>query len=444
MKTYRVVSNLMVMNLVVCLLSAIGCQGGRRVSTGVIQGPDERYTALFNGRDLQGWRGLGHFNPYKIAGMNEQQKSEKQAADNENMRQHWRVENGEIVNDGKGVFLTTENNYRDFDLLVDWRMVQANTDSGIYLRGLPQVQIWDPSNAKEVKNGADKGSGALWNNKGDGKWPLVKADKPVGEWNTFRVRMVGERVSVWFNGRMTVDNAPLENYWDRQKPVPLTGPIQLQTHGGEMRFRNVLIREIPAEEANKTLQSIGNKGFVSLFNGKNMDGWVGGVELYDVVNGCMTFKKEGGGNIFAKGQYGDFDLRFEFNLPPGGNSGIGIRTPLEGNPAYLGMEIQVLDDGHEMYKDIHAWQVHGSVYGVVAAHRGYLRPTGEWNYMEIVAKGPRIQVFVNGTKVNDADLDEAKPVDGSKHPGLHNADGYIGLLGHKDPVSFRNIRIKPL
>jgi hypothetical protein len=184
-----------------------------------------------------------------------------------------------------------------------------------------------------------------------------------------------------------------------------------------MRFRNVFIREISAEEANRTLQSIDNKGFVSLFNGKNMDGWVGPVELYEVENGCMTFKKGSGGNVYANGKYGDFDLRFEFKLPPG---------------------------GHEMYKDLHPWQVHGSVYGVVAAHRGYLRPTGEWNYMEIVAKGPRIQVFVNGTKVNDADLDKSKLVDDHGHPGLHNADGYIGILGHRDPVSFRNIRIKPL
>lgn len=422
------------------------------LSPSALNVPPKNFTAIFNGKDLTGWRGLGQTNPYEMAQWTEEQKKEKLAAGNEDMRLHWRVENGEIVNDGKGVFLTTERDYGDFELLIDWRMVESNTDSGIYLRAVPQVQIWDPANPKDQKHGADKGSGALWNNKGDGKWPLVKADKPVGEWNTFRIRMVGERVSVWFNGKLTVDNAPLENFWKRKEPIasygpepiPPTGPIQLQTHGGEMRFRNVFIREIPAEEANRIINSGDHDGFVKLFNGKNMDGWVGVTDLYEVNDGCMTFKDGGGGNIFHQDQYSDFDLRFEFKLPPGGNSGIGIRAEREGNPAYRGMEIQVLDDGHPKFKELKDWQVHGSIYGVVPAHRGYLRSAGEWNLGQIIAKGAHIQVFVNGTKINDADLTKVKPLDGNVHPGLHNPKGYIGILGHRDPVSFRNIKIKPL
>jgi hypothetical protein len=130
-------------------------------------------------------------------------------------------------------------------------MVSANGDSGIYLRSYPQVQIWDPANPREVRNGAEKGSGALWNNNADnpGKWPLVKADNPVGQWNTLRIRMVGPKVWIWLNGKQTVDGQVLDNYFDRAQPVLPSGPIELQTHGSEIRFRNIFIREISAAEA---------------------------------------------------------------------------------------------------------------------------------------------------------------------------------------------------
>src|SRR5947208_3443109 len=128
------------------------------------------------------------------------------------MRKHWRVENGELVNDGSGRYATTEKDYGDIELLLEYKTVPL-ADSGIYLRGVPQVQIWDHTNPKEFKNGADKGSGALWNNAANspGKFPLVLADKPFGEWNKVRVLMTGSRVSVWLNGQMTVDHAILEN-----------------------------------------------------------------------------------------------------------------------------------------------------------------------------------------------------------------------------------------
>ena len=172
-------------------------------------------------------------------------------------RQHWSVEGEELVNDGHGMYLTTEKNYGDFELLVDYKTV-AKADSGIYLRGIPQVQIWDYSKEGGKWNiGADKGSGGLWNNsKGaPGKDPSVLADKPFGEWNSFRIVMVGERVSIWLNGKLVVNHVRLENYFNRKGPLPRTGPIQLQTHGGEIRWRNVFIREIGTEEGNKLLAS---------------------------------------------------------------------------------------------------------------------------------------------------------------------------------------------
>ena len=171
------------------------------------------------------------------------------------MKQHWKAEGDELVNDGQGAYATTEKDYGDFELLVDYKTV-PKADSGIYLRGVPQVQIWDSTEKEKASIGADKGSGGLWNNSpgAPGKDPLVLADKPFGEWNSFRILMVGARVSVWLNGKLVVDHAIMENYYDRKTPIPAKGPIQLQTHGGEIRWRNIFIREIGSEEANKILR----------------------------------------------------------------------------------------------------------------------------------------------------------------------------------------------
>jgi hypothetical protein len=207
------------------------------------------FTPLFNGKDLSGWRGRQQdYSPYEEAKLSKEELAAKQAQWNADRDQHWRVDPAthELVSDGHGVFLATDKDYGDFELRVDWKMVEHNGDSGIYIRAFPQVQIWDPENPKEVKNGAPKGSGALWNDNADnpGKWPLVKADNPVGDWNTFRIRVVGNKVSVWLNGKQTVDNQVLDNYFDRAQPILPSGPIELQTHGSEMRFRNIYVREI--------------------------------------------------------------------------------------------------------------------------------------------------------------------------------------------------------
>lgn len=185
------------------------------------------------------------------------------------------------------------------------------------------------------------------------------------------------------------------------------------------------------------------EGFASLFDGKTLDGWQGNVKGYAVENGAMVCRP--GGSIFTKKEYANFVLRFEFKLPPGGNNGVGIRTPLKGTPAFEGMEIQILDDGHEKYKDLKPHQFHGSIYGIAPAKCGFLKPIGEWNEEEIVADGSRIKVTLNGTVILEADISKIdKTLDGEKHPGLHNAKGYIGWLGHGDPVAFRNVRIKDL
>lgn len=210
----------------------------------------EGFVSLFNGKDLSGWHGQGHFDPRQLEKMSPEERAAKQKKDDENLKKHWKVDGGVIVNDGHGVYLTTDKMYGDFELLVDWKMMQPNGDSGVYLRGCPQVQIWDPANPKEKRNGAHHGSGGLWNNNegSEGRFPLVKADKPIGQWNTFRIRMVGQRVTVHSNGQLVVDNAVMHNFFDRSQPIFEQGVIQLQTHGSEMRFRNIFLREISNRE----------------------------------------------------------------------------------------------------------------------------------------------------------------------------------------------------
>ena len=187
-------------------------------------------------------------------------------------------------------------------------------------------------------------------------------------------------------------------------------------------------------------------GFTPLFNGKDLSGWAGDTKGYVAKEGMIICRP--GGNLFTAREYSNFVFRFEFKLTPGANNGIGIRWPGRGDAAYAGMEIQVLDDTADKYKNLHAYQFHGSIYGIVPAKRGHLKPVGEWNVEEISAIGPHIKVTLNDAVIVDANLDEVKQLPEprmnplSKHPGLHNKSGRIGFLGHGDVVSFRNIRVK--
>ncbi|HWQ91466.1 MAG TPA: DUF1080 domain-containing protein, partial [Clostridia bacterium] len=199
------------------------------------QNPPPGFKPLFNNKDLSGWWGEKTTNPRTYMALTPEELQKVKNASLEDIRKHWSVENGELVNDGNGLYLTTEKFYGNFELLIDYKTV-PQADSGIYLRGCPQVQIWDYTDQAKFGIGADKGSGALWNNSpgAPGKDPMIKADKPFGEWNRFRIIMVGSRVWVWLNDQQTVRGAIMENYYDRKTPVPPTGPIQLQTHGGEI------------------------------------------------------------------------------------------------------------------------------------------------------------------------------------------------------------------
>jgi len=411
--------------------------------------PRPGFTPLFNGKDLSGWWGASTEDPRKYMALSPEEFAKKRDASLPDIQKHWRAEGNELVNDGEGLYLTTDKYYGDFELLVDYKTV-ALADSGIYLRGVPQVQIWDYTDPKKFSIGSDKGSGGLWNNSqgAPGKDPLVKADKPFGEWNRFRIIMVGSRVWVWLNDQQTVRGALMENYYDRKTAIPPKGPIQLQTHGGEIRWRNVYIREIGSDEANKLLRQDDPAGFERVFNGKDFSGWAGAVDNYQVQDGAIMCKAGKGGTLYTSEEYQDFVVRLEFKLPPGGNNGLAIRYGKEGDTAYSGMcELQVLDDNYEIAtkSKIDPRQAHGSIYGMVAAQRGYQHPIGEWNYQEVTVQGSKIKVELNGTVILDADVNDVKEFMGGKaHPGKDNKIGHFGFAGHNDPVMFRHISIKKI
>jgi hypothetical protein len=426
---------------------------GRSATVAAEVQPPAGFTTLFNGEDLAGWYAANFhqvkMSPQKFAELPEEERTKQLQQWWADAVKHWYVENGELVNDGHGAYLTTDREYGDVELLLEYRTV-AKADSGIYLRGTPQVQIWDTTEegGKWDRN-ADKGSGGLFNNEkgAAGQLPLVHADNEFGEWNRFRIVQVGERTSIWLNDELVVDHALMDNYWQRDKPLPRTGPIQLQTHGGEIRWRNVFIREIPAHEANDILAAHNDDGYESIFNGKDFTGWEGPTDEYAIENGALYTQPGKGGTIYTTQQFGNFRARLEFRLPPGGNNGLAIRYPGEGNPAYHGMtELQVLDTHHPRYGgSLDPRQSHGSAYGMAAAQTGYLRPTGEWNFQEVTVDGSRITVELNGTVILDTDLSEITEYMGnSEHPGKQRTSGHFGFAGHSDPVRFRNIRIARL
>ncbi len=449
------------------------------------------FTPLFNGKDLSGWYGWGTSDPTALWEMSPEElaaykkKSIEGGLTNakgqpreDHLKAHWSVENGELVNDGKGLYLTTDKDYGDFELMLEYKAL-PDGDSGVYLRGIPQVQIWDSTKGDPRGLGKDKGSGGLWNNsKGaPGKDPSKRMDKPFGEWNSFLIKMIGERVTVVFNGETVVNDAVLENFFANRRagylayakpgkkakgkdapkkpngfmrdPVFPKGPIQLQTHGSEIRWRNVFIREIGAKEANAHLAAKNGKGFVRLDNGKDLSGWQGAVDSYEVKDGAIVCKPGKGGDLLSKEEYSDMILRFEFKLPKGGNNGIALRSPLGGHSSRDGLELQVIDNGG--YNEAHPkaplkpYQCHGSLYHCVGAKTGYLRPVGQWNFQEVEVRGQKIKVTLNGTKILDVDIDAFDRSQIKNPPkGLDRKKGHIGFAGHNDPVAFRNFHVKKL
>jgi hypothetical protein len=247
------------------LITAVALVAAAALSTARAEDPKppEGFTALFNGKDLTGWQ--GNIDMKQRATKSKAELDELLAKRTKTAFENWTVKDGVIHCSGKGgVSLQTVKDYGNFELLLDWK-IEKNGDSGIYLRGQPQLQIWDSDSSPGARN-EDKstGSGGLWNNplppdvaksmdnalklkEGQkiGKIPLKKADKPVGEWNTFHVVMVGDEVTIKLNGELVVDKGKLPNYFEKGKPLPAKGPIELQYHGDPLWFKNIYIKELP-------------------------------------------------------------------------------------------------------------------------------------------------------------------------------------------------------
>ena len=414
--------------------------------------PEETgFVSIFNGKDLTGWKGLVE-NPIAREKMSHATLAQKQKQADEQMRKDWKVENGLLVFDGTGFDnLCTEKKYGDFEMYIDWMLDPRGpeADAGIYLRGTPQVQIWDTA---RINVGAQVGSGGLYNNQINPSKPLKVADNPLGEWNTFYIKMVGDRVTVLLNGEKVVDDVILENYWDRKLPIPSIEQLELQAHGSKVYYRNIYVKELTRKEPFKLSAEEKKEGFQVLFDGTNMHEWTGNTIDYTIEDGCISMNpsKHFGGNLYTKKEFANFIFRFEFQLTPGANNGVGLRAPLEGDAAYVGMESQILDCEHEIYKDITKYQHHGSIYGIIPAkpeHSKAIKPVGEWNEEEIICDGDNIRVTVNGIVIVEGNIREATKngtPDGQEHPGLFNKKGHIGFLGHGSPIKFRNIRIKEL
>jgi hypothetical protein len=351
--------------------------------------------SLFNGRDLDGWQVSG----CQVA-----------------------VEDGLLVLKAGDGLIRSDERHSDFVLDLDWRARrESNYDSGIYIRAdLPsEGKPWPGRYQVNLKQGAEGNIAGL---PGAASKGLVKS----GAWNHFKLTVVGNSAELEINGQKAWKVSGLEN---------ADGYIGLQSEvdgGGQFEFRNIELTDLD---------------FKPLFNGKDLAGWTGDTRGYFVENGTLVSRKDSGGKLYTESEHADFSFRFEFKLSEGGNNGVGIRTPLVGDPAYVGMEIQILDDSAARYRTIQPWQVHGSIYGVVAAKTGQLKPVGEWNHEEIVARGPHITVVLNGATIVDTDVDQstsAKTLDGKPHPGLARRDGHIGFLGHGARIEFRNMRVKDL
>ncbi len=407
---------------------------------------DYGFVSLFNGKDLTGWKGLVA-NPIARSKMTAAELQIAQSNADKKMQEDWIVKDGLLNFTGNehGENLATIKQYGDMEMYIDW-CIQDKGDAGIYLRGTPQVQIWDTSR-REV--GAQVGSGGLYNNQKNVSKPLVVADNKVGQWNTFHIIMKGDKVTVFLNGILVTDNIPLENYWDHNLPLFAKEQIELQAHGTFVSYRNIFLRELPLNEPIKLNEQETKEGFSLLFDGTQINEWTGNTAGYLIQDGALVVSPESGsgGNLYTKNEYGDFIYRFDFQLTPGANNGIGVHAPLQGDAAYVGMEVQVLDSEHPMYAELQPYQYHGSVYGVIPAKRGYLKPTGQWNSEEIIVNGTKIKVTLNGTVIVDGDYALASKngtIDHKQHPGLLNTTGHIGFLGHGDVVRFKNMRVKRL
>ena len=358
----------------------------------------------------------------------------------------WSAADGVLTGTTGAPTLGSAKEYENFSLIVEWK---TDGEAGLGIRSIPQIAL------------GGRNAGALTGNMLHENTAPAAANRP-GEWNTMEVRVVNDRVTVVLNGITTCNNVILENTCNREIPAYTEGQILLVGGTAPVSFREMYVRELPPTPRFELSPEEAAEGFEVLFDGTSMHKWTGNTTNYVPLDGTIyvTAQYGGSGNLYTKKEYADFILRFEFQfVQEGVNNGIGIRTPMGVDAAYHGMEIQILDHDAPIYKNLREYQQHGSVYGIIPAKRVKFPSLGTWNVEEIRAVGDRITVTVNGEVILDGDIREAcqghnvapdggkknpYTVDHRNHPGLFNASGHIGLLGHGPGIKFRNIRIKEL
>lgn len=404
--------------------------------------PPEGFVALFNGKDLSGWRGVPKpplDNPAKRAQASRAQLAAVQREADAEMRKHWSAKDGMLIFDGHGFDLGTQHGfdlatkeeYGDFELWLDWK-IEPRGDSGVFLRGMPQVQIWD---ARAI----GVGSGGLKNNKQYAKRPGVVADKPIGEWNTFKITMVGDRVNVKLNDVLVIDNAVLDNYWEPGKSAYSSGPIELQNHGSRLCFKNIYLREIPrgvADEASSADEK-GLGGIRQLVQGDTLDGWRAegsdDTPKWTVEGGVLTNYSDGP-SLATTHEFGDFELHLEFSLPPKCNSGVFLRGRYE---------IQLLDSAVKVQgRPPQPVQRCGAIYGQSAPSRDVYKGPNQWNTLDVRVEGKTVTV-----RMNDATIIRSAKLRGVTAGASHSDDSNIGPIVLQSPAvtgaKFRNITITP-
>jgi hypothetical protein len=408
--------------------------------------PASEWIELFNQKDFDGWYGR---NPHRFVKVKEGQKKAFIEQEQKDLLKHWKVADEVIYNDGHGPYLTTKKEYGDIDLQLEVKM-EKGSDSGIYLRGSPQVQLWDTKDESKWKHGAKLGSGGLWNNKvhTEGRDPIVHGDNPIGEWNKVRVLQVGARTSVWVNDKLVVDHVIMDNYWNYKMPLAKSGPIMLQTHGAPVYWRNIKVKELSTDESVQILAEKSNESSWKEItpNTTNHANWTSTTNKpFELVEGVVRGGE--GSYYYSEKQFGDYQMAFKFKLRAGANNGLLVRYPGKGDGAYAGLcELQILDNTHPKYAKLDDRQYHGSAYGMQAAHKNALNEVGEWNHQIVTVKGRKIVVELNGYEILNVDLTKVKDFMGNKpHQGFDRDKGYVGFAGHRQPfVDFKDIRIREL